>query len=61
VAIALNCSVAPIEMLAVPGDAAMAVNAFVGLPAPNEEEPPHPTLAASSARERQESKTRMDL
>jgi hypothetical protein len=53
--------VAPTEMLAVPGDAAMAVNAFVGLPEPNEEEPPHPTLAASNRRERQESKARIDL
>jgi hypothetical protein len=48
-------------MLAVPGDAAMAVNNLVEPPGARDEDPPHPTAAASSEREKPKSRLRKDL
>jgi hypothetical protein len=61
VAMALNCSVAPMAMRAVPGDAAMAVNTLVEPPGARDEDPPHPTAAASSEREKPRSRLRKEL
>lgn len=61
VAVALNCSLAPMARFAVAGEAAIAVMIFVEGPVLADEDTPHPTLAANSGRERQSRRERSTL